>query len=156
VAVTMNAGIGILYLDGMAVGTNHNLTLNPASLGSTTRNFLGRSQSASDPYLNGALDEFRIYNAALSSAEIAATAALGPDELLSTNNPLLSIAPTGPNLTLTWPVVHAGYTVQSRTNLVLGNWLNVTSPAPQIIGDEWRVVLPVSESTPLLFYRLVK
>jgi hypothetical protein len=73
-----------------AVGTNANLTLTPASLGTTSINYLGKSQYAV-PSLNGALDEFRIYNVALSSAEIAATAALGPDELLSTNNPHLNL-----------------------------------------------------------------
>jgi hypothetical protein len=39
---------------------------------------------------------------------------------------------------------NAGFTVQSRTNLALGNWLNVTSPAPQIVGSNWQVALPLS------------
>ena len=87
VAVTLNGATGILYLDGVAAGTNSGLTLNPSSLGSTGNNYLGKSQY-SDPYLSGSLDDFRIYNVGLSAAEIAATAALGPSQLLSsTNNP---------------------------------------------------------------------
>ena len=62
VAVTLNSGTGILYVDGAAVGTNASMNINPSSLGATTNNYIGRSQSASDPYLDGSIDEFRIYN----------------------------------------------------------------------------------------------
>jgi hypothetical protein len=48
------------------------MTLSPASLGSTTRNWLGRSQYSADAYLDGQLDDFRIFNRALSAAEILA------------------------------------------------------------------------------------
>jgi hypothetical protein len=131
------------------------MTLNPVSLGNTGNNYLGKSQYA-DPCLNGLLDEFRIYNIGLSAAEIAATAALGPNQLLSTNSPPIGAALAGANLTLTWPLACAGYTLQSRTNLVLGNWVNVTSPAPQIIGGQWQVpLLPPGYAVPA-FYRLVK
>jgi hypothetical protein len=46
--------------------------------------------------------------------------------------------------------------VQSRTNLAAGNWLNVTSPVPQIIGGQWQVTVGVSTATNSIFYRLVK
>jgi fibronectin type 3 domain-containing protein len=156
VAVNLNAGTGILYLDGVAVGTNSSLSLNPSSLGSTTHNYLGKSQSASDPYLNGSLDEFRIYNVALSSAEIAATAALGPDQLLSTNPPPLSVGLTGTNLVISWPVACAGYNLQSRAALFSGTWANVTSSAPQIVGSQWQVLLPLPGAAGSTFYRLSK
>ena len=55
-----------------------------------------------------------------------------------------------------WTLASAGVTVQSRTNIVWGNWVNVTSPAPQIVQGQWQVTLPVSVSTPAAFYRLVK
>jgi hypothetical protein len=41
-------------------------------------------------------------------------------------------------------------------NLTLGNWVNVTLPAPQIIGGQWQVTLPVTANTPAAFYRLSK
>jgi hypothetical protein len=46
--------------------------------------------------------------------------------------------------------------LQWRTNLVLGDWADVTSPAPQIVGDQWQVVLPTSIDSASIFYRLVK
>ena len=58
-----------LYLDGEAVGTAAT-TLLPKDLGNTTQNWLGRSQWAADAYFTGSLDEFRIYNRALSAAEV--------------------------------------------------------------------------------------
>ena len=155
VAVTLNAGTGILYLDGAAVGTNSGLTLNPAILGSTASNYIGKSQYP-DPYFNGQLDEFSIYGAALSPREVAAAYAMGPNQLLSTNSPPIGTALTGANLTLTWPLASAGFTLQSRTNLVLGNWVNVASPAPQMIGGQWQVSLPQSGNANSTFYRLVK
>ena len=71
VAVTLQGTTCILYLDGVEVGRNNSMTLKPSSLGSTTNNFLGKSQYA-DPYLNGLLDNFRIYNRALTANEITA------------------------------------------------------------------------------------
>ena len=42
----------------------------PADLGTTTNNWLGRSQWDADGYFDGLLDEVRIYSEALSEAEI--------------------------------------------------------------------------------------
>jgi len=69
-AVVLNGSTGRLYVNGTQVGQNTAMSLSPASLGSTTQNYLGRSQWP-DPYLNASLDEFLIYATALSSAEIA-------------------------------------------------------------------------------------
>lgn len=70
VAVTLQGDTGILYVDAQPVATNANLTLNPSDLGNTTLNYLGKSQF-SDPYLDGQVDDFRIYNRALNTSELA-------------------------------------------------------------------------------------
>src|SRR5262249_48930488 len=69
VAVTLNGTTGALYVDGAQVAQNTNMTLNPSSLGATTQDYIGKSQY-SDPNLNGAIDQFQIYNRALSASEI--------------------------------------------------------------------------------------
>jgi hypothetical protein len=74
VAVTLSGGTGTLYVNGVAVGTNTGMTLNPSDLGTTTQNWIGRSQYPADPYLNGAVDDFQIYDSALSAAQVAALA----------------------------------------------------------------------------------
>ncbi|RSM71803.1 hypothetical protein DMB66_07195 [Actinoplanes sp. ATCC 53533] len=71
VAVTKAGSLGVLYVNGVEVARNAAMTLGPADLGSTTRNWIGRSQYA-DPYLDAAVDNFRVYSRALSGTEIAA------------------------------------------------------------------------------------
>jgi fibronectin type 3 domain-containing protein len=70
VAVSLSGTVGIMYVNGVEVGRNTAMTLKPSSLGSTTLNYIGKSQF-SDPYLNGTVDDFRIYNRALTATEIA-------------------------------------------------------------------------------------
>jgi fibronectin type 3 domain-containing protein len=70
--------------------------------------------------------------------------------------PPLNILVTGANLTVCWPSNSAGFMLQMRTNLVLGNWLNVTSPAPQNTNGQWQVMLPLSPDEPSVFYHLLK
>ncbi len=70
VAVTLNGSTGTLYVDGSAVGSNTSMTIKPSDMGATTQNWIGRSQH-SDPYLDGRVDDFRIYNRAISSSEVA-------------------------------------------------------------------------------------
>lgn len=78
VAVTLSAQVGTLYVNGVAVGSNPGMTFPPAQIGATTRNWIGRSQFSSDPYLAGKVDDFRVYRGAMPADQIAtlATAAL--------------------------------------------------------------------------------
>ncbi|MBB5353461.1 fibronectin type 3 domain-containing protein [Haloferula luteola] len=76
-AVTLSGTTGRLYINGALAATNTGMTLKPSSLGSTTQNYLGRSQFP-DPYLNARLDDFRIHTRALSTGEIASAAAPQP------------------------------------------------------------------------------
>lgn len=59
-----------LYVNGVAVDTSTAMTLSPSNLPHTTQNYIGRSQLSPDPYLNASVDEFQIYNRALSAAEV--------------------------------------------------------------------------------------
>lgn len=70
VAVVLGATGGTLYLDGAVAGTNPAMSLRPVHLGRTANNYIGRSQFSADPYLDGAIDEFRVYDRALSQDEI--------------------------------------------------------------------------------------
>jgi hypothetical protein len=74
VAITLNGSVGTLYVNGTQVGQKTDFTVNPSSLGATTQNYLGKSQFSADPYLNGGIDDFRIYSRALSSSEVATLA----------------------------------------------------------------------------------
>ncbi|MEO8616840.1 MAG: LamG-like jellyroll fold domain-containing protein, partial [Luteolibacter sp.] len=71
VAVTVSGNLGILYVNGVEVGRNAALTIAPMSLGGTWQNWIGRSQYP-DPYLNGRVDDFRIYSNALAASDVLA------------------------------------------------------------------------------------
>lgn len=73
VAVVLGPSGGTLYFDGDPVA-NNDIALRPADLGSTLKNYIGRSQFSADPYLDGAIDDFRIYDRALTPSEIKALA----------------------------------------------------------------------------------
>jgi hypothetical protein len=72
VAIVLGTGGGTLYLNAVASGTNATMALRPVDLGATANNWLGRSEYTTDPYFDGQLDELRIYNRALTAADITA------------------------------------------------------------------------------------
>jgi glucose/arabinose dehydrogenase/mono/diheme cytochrome c family protein len=99
IVLTQNGTTGILYVDGVPVGTNTTLTLNPATLGSTTQNYLGKSQYAADPYFTGSMDEFRIYDTALPATLVLSNFLAGPNALPiappTTVNDVVTLNPSG-------------------------------------------------------------
>jgi len=70
VAFTLQGSVGTIYINGVASGTNASMTLNPASLGSTDQNYIARSQWTPDPAFGGSIDEFRLYNRALTANDV--------------------------------------------------------------------------------------
>ncbi|WP_082373344.1 beta-L-arabinofuranosidase domain-containing protein [Nocardia sp. NRRL S-836] len=71
VAVTHAGELGVLYVNGAEVARHAGLAVSPAALGSTTQNWLGRSQHAGDPYLDAVVEDLRVYGRALTPAEVA-------------------------------------------------------------------------------------
>jgi alpha-L-arabinofuranosidase len=145
------AGYVAVYLNGVLAGANYNVTI-PMSGVQAVRNIIG-ADNWPDAGMQGSVDEFRIYNGALTADEIAATQVLGPNQLLSTASPAVSAFASAGNLTLSWPVAAAGYTVVTTTNLAAGNW-TIAMVTPQIVGNRWQVILPITSNTQ--FYRLMQ
>ena len=71
-AVLASGGVGRLYVNGAEANSNTSLALRPADLGAIDYAFIGKSQFSADPAFDGIVDEFRVYNRALSAAEILA------------------------------------------------------------------------------------
>ncbi len=72
VTLVLNAAGATIYVDGQQKANNAAVVLRPVDLGSMPNYLIGRSQFSADPYLDGKVDEFRIYNRALSAQEIQA------------------------------------------------------------------------------------
>jgi Concanavalin A-like lectin/glucanases superfamily/Ricin-type beta-trefoil lectin domain-like len=150
VAVTRNGNTARLYTNGV-VAASGTVTIAPASFNSAL-NFLGDSQYAADPLFNGRLDEFFIYNYALSDMEITR---------LMNNQPPPPVTPTtlsavlvGNALNFSWPANYLGCRLQVQTNsldLGLGtNWSDVAGSAATNT-----LTLPIDPNAGSVFYRLI-
>ncbi len=73
------------YIDGVAKGSANLTAINEwtAIAPTFTNAWLGRSAFGTDGVFNGTMDEFRIYNNALSANQVAADFAAGPNTVLT-------------------------------------------------------------------------
>lgn len=71
-AVTLGGTTAKLYVNGTLAATNSSVTINPSDF-NPSFNYIGKSQFA-DPLFNGSIDDFHIYNYALSASEVATLA----------------------------------------------------------------------------------
>jgi O-glycosyl hydrolase len=78
IAITLSGNTATLYINGVVAGVNTSMTLRPSSLGSTSQNYIGKSQYSWDATFKGAVDDFRIYERALSVSEVTALANTPP------------------------------------------------------------------------------
>jgi fibronectin type 3 domain-containing protein len=74
VAVTLGGNTATLYVNGAPAASNSAVTIKPSDF-KPGNNYIGKSQWGGDPLFNGRIDEFRIYNHALSAGAVAALAA---------------------------------------------------------------------------------
>lgn len=69
VAVTLGEDEVRLYQDGELVGSSNEITIRPDDF-KPVMNYIGRSQFMADPMFKGYIDDFRVYNYALSAEQI--------------------------------------------------------------------------------------
>jgi len=118
--------------------------------------FIGRSLFATDAYLNGTIDELRLYAGRLTPDQIAANYIAGPGVLKvpSVSETNITFTSSGGALTLSWPADHTGWRLQVQTNSLdagLGpNWFDV---AESSLTN--RVIIPTDPTQGSVFYRLI-
>lgn len=71
IAVTQAGSEARLYVNGVVVSRNNQMTLTPSHLGPTKNNWIGASQFAFDPPFHGGIGDFRILNHALDETALA-------------------------------------------------------------------------------------
>lgn len=111
--------VAVVYLDGKRVGQSTNFTFTPAGVGSTTNDWLGRSQYSSDAHFFGSIDEFRIWNTALSPQDVEASDESGPNTVSTNAGALTSISLQVPANALLGAVI---------TPSLLGTFANLANP----------------------------
>ncbi|MCH5211134.1 MAG: S-layer homology domain-containing protein [Oscillospiraceae bacterium] len=75
-AVTYNKGTLSYYRNGLLIGSKANLSIKPTDI-KDELNYIGKSHYDGDAYLSAAIDDFRIYDKALTAQEIGAVFAEG-------------------------------------------------------------------------------
>lgn len=83
-----------LYLNGEAVAQSDDFTIKPTDI-EPSLCFIGRSMFKADPLFNGCIDDFRIYNYALSAEEVAAIMTDTADKSNSLTDEYDQTKPTG-------------------------------------------------------------
>jgi hypothetical protein len=118
-----------LYLDGVLVDSQAlNATPDLRTL-PDNNNWLGRSQW-NDPVFDGSFNEFRIYDHALSSGEVAFNGALGPDQAAT--------LPPGGSLALEVNTVTGNVRLKSNVTVPLNvNYYEVTSAMGALSTTGW-------------------
>ena len=112
--------------------------------------WLGRSNWP-DPYFNGQLDEFRIYNGVLSDAAVAASFVAGPDALLG-GRPGLGLARSGNTVTLAWPAEAAAFKLETTSNLQPNAIWSAVTDAPVVQNGQQTLSRPITNFNQ--FFRL--
>ncbi|HTI72943.1 MAG TPA: LamG domain-containing protein, partial [Candidatus Limnocylindria bacterium] len=145
---------GSVYVNGALLGTS--TFTKPLSTIIDAHNFVGRSVYTGDGFLNGTINEFRIYYGALNASQVAANFAAGPDVIVPIVNdtpPTLSIALSGVNVVLSWPDASTGFVLESSG--VLGSGWAAVATAPDHADGKFSVTLPIG-ATSNTFFRLRK
>ena len=125
-------------------------------------NWLGRAQWG-DPLFDGLIDEFRIYDTALTAADVAANFAAGPDPAPV---PTLTVDRSTGVISLTnqsgGPLNVTGYSITSGGGLKPASWTSIdagrsTSTTTAVVGDfnddglvnaaDWAIFVPNSFTT---------
>jgi VCBS repeat-containing protein len=130
------------YVDGALVATNTLNGFTPSSIGATVNNWLGRSEFGGDPYYNGTIDEFRVYNTALTDAQVRSNTLAGPNAVPGVNDrPVASsdgsISPSGTRVPLqnaTAQFTQNGFSVAALIDGVLPGANSTSSWADDTTG----------------------
>lgn len=111
------ANLEALYLNGSLAALNSGVTI-PLSAVVDNLNYLGRSLYAADAWLNGSIDELRIYQGALSAGQIALDCGAGPNQLITNAGSLLAVR---------FVVATNMAPLQTQQALLLGDFSNISN-----------------------------
>jgi hypothetical protein len=134
-------GYSAIYTNGI-LDSQTNGPLPALSGVNAALSYLGRSLFSADAWLNGSLDEFRIYHGRLTPQEIAANFASGPDALALPVSLTISSSPAG--IELTWPSYAVGFELQTSPTLDADAVWSTELQTPTLDAGVYRMTLPLT------------
>lgn len=135
VAVTIKKGDVKIYVNGSHNATSSTITILPKDI-APAMNYLGRSQSESDPLFNGSMGDVRIYNYALSASEVSALYGTKTTPNASDSSPYEITSSFIPSLATT-----AGQwtTTSGYTSIVAGSYTQIYNAGNKLDGTNTAV-----------------
>jgi hypothetical protein len=166
------AGSESVYINGALTGTTsmYNNMIDPVAfmgptfagrsilnytLGTDPNNYIGQSLYTADPGLLANVDEFRVYDTALTPGQIAADHALGANQLIGTSTATVSLSASisGTNTVIKWPTSSALVNVMTSTTLGSGAvWTPANGTLTTDGSGNYQLTVPTSSSAQ--FFRL--
>jgi hypothetical protein len=128
-----------LYVNGALMAVNYNTTVAPADIGLSLNNWLGRSQYGSDPAFMGSINEFRIYDGAVSPLQVSINAVSGPNQIVTDPGPIQALRLSagtnvvyygGPTVSLT---VSADYASLTNVNVTVAPGIEYQSSDSKVL-----------------------
>ena len=149
-----------VYRDGVLEVAEYDAT-SPMSGIATNYAFLGRSLFDADPYLPASIDEFRIYNGALTPTQVALNQLGGPGSTNLNVGALSSIAVIATNYpayaSLVAPVILANYANLTNFNLLptvsAGGNASLSGPQGLLVTSSDPTIVSVNSQNMLTTYR---
>ena len=137
VAVTLNGSEAVMYVNGQAVAVNGSAYILPSDV-QGSQDYLGRSQSATDPYFNGQMDSVVISSQTLPVEQITASS--------------LGLSGGLAGLTLNWPAFNNGLGLYSSPGLgSSASWTPVAGAPTATNGINFLSLTPTNNQA---FFRL--
>src|SRR5690606_9194967 len=125
-----------VYVDGAKLGENAALNTTVADLGSNLLGYLGKSFYSADGYFQGAFDDVKVYNRALSASEVLTNA--------GAFDQLTDVSLTDPSA-LQVPAIVSG--ANHTVILPVKKGTDVSALAPTFVAAEGVTVSPASGTT---------
>jgi hypothetical protein len=138
-----------IYTNGVLQSAS-SAALAPLNGVSAAWSFIGRSLWSGDAWLNGTINEFRIYDGRLSPAEIAVNCTAGPDALALPVS--LQVSNAVPNLAFSWPDFAVGFGIETSPALGAGATWSSAIQTPVLNNDRWQITVPTTND--VRFFRL--
>ncbi|GIP16183.1 hypothetical protein J40TS1_18250 [Paenibacillus montaniterrae] len=139
IAVTIEDKTAIIYINGIEVLKNTNLTITPDQLGATSANYIGKSQYSSDPNYVGKIEDFRIYSRALDEFEVMQVMGEGmeAEEAIAFDKEWLELGVNTLEITNDLELPNKG---------PLGTSISWTSSDGTYVSDEGKVTRPAADA----------
>jgi GH43 family beta-xylosidase/uncharacterized protein YjdB/sucrose-6-phosphate hydrolase SacC (GH32 family) len=94
ITYTQSGKTGTLYVDGVQVAQNNDVSFTPDNIEATIANYIGKPAYTQDKYIKAKLKDFRLYKRALSSSEVQVLSGTSDEDVVAKDKAALTLGDT--------------------------------------------------------------